>query len=553
LLVDVKKACGLDLESLDKMPIDVVLARPHFDGEQLADAEIVWANKKVHSRNLFDPIGLKFSEVYPQLVGSEFLNNLHAEHGQAPTEARPFKRTVFGPRRIPYELTTFWAGELIYAHVNEIDPELTIEEGLPFALQLIFGSISTLPMAASYRTKKALSRHATAKFLEGFSVPAEVFATIDFNALVHSDDLEAFNAWQQNPVNSSLTIRVCYGDQNPRWVEVSASDVLDLHGNAHGQLFTFIDIDEQMKSRETLERSEELKTRELSMLTSALDVSRDGFAIWSKRTASAEPTFTLEFINAAGAGPTGKHPDELIGKTLETVLPNDHEGLKQLFSLALSTYAQQVAVVEVDSEAGWVGAYENRVLPLSDNQVVTNFRDISEERSETRRLEWLSNHDHLTGLINRRGLEDEIDTRLQKLNRDNKPFGFAFIDLDGFKQLNDEFGHDEGDRVLVDLAKILVDKSAAMGGIAARISGDEFGLLFDDVTGEACCNSFVEDLRPAVSEHFSQYFGRSLEFSAGTVLVKSKSATRPEILRVADRTMYQAKNAGKHTSRHFTL
>jgi len=546
----VKAACGLDLDSLDKLPLDVVLAKPTYKDNKLVDAEVVWANQKVKSRNLFEPVGLKFSAVYPQLVNGDFLHNLSRERGKYPTEMRPFKRTVFGPRKIPYDLTTFWAGELIYAHVNEMDPELTIEEGLPFALQLIFGSISKLPFAVSYRRKNIQSRFATEAFLEGFSVPHDVFESIELTSLVHIDDKEIFENWIENPTESTALIRVAYRESAPRWVELSASEVVDLLGDSHGQLYTFIDVDDQVKLRRALEKSQAEKTHTLSMLTNALNVSRDGFAVWATASHTRLGEFILEYINEAGAAPTGRKPSDLVGKPISQVLPTDYEDLSKLFRRALETKSQQVDVVEVNSEAGWVGAYENRVVPLTNHQVVTNFRDISAERRETNRLEWLVTHDHLTGLINRRGLEDAIDDRLNLLRTEGSEFGFAFIDLDGFKELNDELGHEGGDRVLRELAGILVEMCLENHNLAARISGDEFALLINEIDGHDHCAEIIESLRAKVASHFIRILGRSLNFSAGTVQVASSNTDKAEILRVADRAMYQAKNAGKNTARH---
>lgn len=543
---EIETQSGLNLKTLDEFPIDVILAQPEFIGDNLVNLEIVWANQKLLHRGKFQPVGLKLTQVYPHLLGSEWMTRIQKNRNPAGGFSTPDKSMVFGPSQIPYELTTFWTGDLLYAHVNELNPHTSIEEGLPYALQLIFSSIANLPLAMSFVTEKSRKRFASSTFLEAFNVSKEEFEALDFEALVHAGDLEKFNSWMLEPLLSSVTLRICHNHAEGRWVDVSASQILDLAGNSHGLLYSFVDVHEQLDLANSLAKANQHNEQQLKIITSALDVSRDGFAIWSKSNNYEQSTYTLEFINDAGAAPTGQAPQDLVGKDLYEVLPNEGKLLSELFEKALDTSQQQIDVVEVDSEAGWIGAYENRVVPIAADKVVANFRDVSNERQETKRLEWLVTHDYLTGLINRRGLEDAIQGQLEKIRTSRQGFGFAFVDLDDFKAFNDNLGHEAGDLILKAFGEELSIGLGRGRGHVSRISGDEFALIIDFAESQHECEELLANLQILVRQSFAQTMNIGVTFSAGIVWVSDGAQEIDEVLRVADKAMYQAKHDGKN-------
>lgn len=542
---EVAEQSGLDTETLDRFPLEVVLAAPITDGTgAIKDLQIVWANAKAKSHGAIEMVGLKMSQVMPDVMQQLWFADFLQQRGHEVSIAQ--KHTRFGMDGIPYEYTMFWAGGLVYSHANLIDPHVAIQEGLPHALQIIFKALKNLPFAASFVTDSRTSRFASKNFLNAFGFTTAEFENADFLSFVNAEDLEKASAWETTSgTKDPIRIRIGSGAKKLRWVEVSESNVLDLADTEHGKLFLFVDVNEEVESKNNLQRGADKANNELGSLTKALNVSSDGFALWTRQANGPDETYYLDFINAAGAAPTGRPAASMTGMTIDVALPGQHQDLVKLFDLALDTQQQQVAVVDIDNEIGWVGSYENRVMPLGPDQLVTSFRDVSDERKEKQRLEWLVDHDHLTGLLSRSGLERELNRYLTTLESTKRPFCFAFLDLDGFKRINDTHGHAVGDEVLEEFGQLLTSVLSGRGR-ASRISGDEFGLIFDSMHSVAECQAVLKEMHEKMNLGLKSALGTALTFSAGAVFVTNPNLLQAEVLRVADRTMYGCKHDGKN-------
>lgn len=288
-------------------------------------------------------------------------------------------------------------------------------------------------------------------------------------------------------------------------------------------------------------------SNEHAVLT-ALNASRDGFAIWRalREETGQIATFILDYINEAGAAATQRPPLELQGLLIEEVLGGDqYLGLQALFTQAVDTHEVQISVVDVVSERGWDGAFENCVVPMGDDRVVAGFRDISEERREQNRLTWLAEHDHLTGAPNRVALERMLRETLQGARDRNRAAGFVFIDIDDFKNVNDRFGHEAGDKLLVHFVQRLQNAVDSLGEIA-RIAGDEFAIVLRNVQS---MEQFDEVMR-AVFQSMQRPFDylssdMFITVSAGGVLTRGHEDAF-EVMRIADRVMYRVKHEGKN-------
>lgn len=283
-------------------------------------------------------------------------------------------------------------------------------------------------------------------------------------------------------------------------------------------------------------------------MSDALNASQDGFAIWkAKRDSQNVVTgFDLIFINKAGSAATGKLPDDLIGHELTEVVGAEQSvGLHKLFELALAEDKQQREVVQVDSPAGWVGAYENTVVPCGNDEVMTTFRDISEERREHQRLIWLTEHDYLTGMPNRSKLESYLEKTLEAAKRDGHLIAFVFIDIDHFKNVNDTYGHDIGDALLVNFAK-RVRHSLPENILVARIAGDEFAIAIDEVKDQTHLDDLMKEVFHAMERPFNHNTpDLAITCSAGAVLTDGSEKVE-EVMRFADKAMYQAKYDGRN-------
>jgi diguanylate cyclase (GGDEF)-like protein len=155
-------------------------------------------------------------------------------------------------------------------------------------------------------------------------------------------------------------------------------------------------------------------------------------------------------------------------------------------------------------------------------------------------------HDPLTGLYNRRYLEDSLARELYRAQRRNTPLCVSMLDIDHFKSINDTFGHAAGDALLAGLGRILRE-NLRMSDIACRYGGDEFLLILPD--------SSLDDTRQRVQQILELAKGlriwygdqllESMTVSAGVVVAHEHDFNEHEILRAADEALYAAKHAGR--------
>jgi diguanylate cyclase (GGDEF)-like protein len=176
--------------------------------------------------------------------------------------------------------------------------------------------------------------------------------------------------------------------------------------------------------------------------------------------------------------------------------------------------------------------------------VVCLFAYVFASRAEAQRLqlEAIAAHDPLTGAYNRRGMEAELEIAMSDSARSGSPLGLMVFDLDHFKQVNDRFGHEAGDAVLVRVANT-VRGCTRMSDRYFRLGGEEFGLLVPGADPGAL-RLIAEKLRAAVEQQV-QCGGRSVTVSiGGTCLVPGEPAA--DLLARADAAMYRAKREGRN-------
>lgn len=154
--------------------------------------------------------------------------------------------------------------------------------------------------------------------------------------------------------------------------------------------------------------------------------------------------------------------------------------------------------------------------------------------------------DSLTGLYNRRYLEESMQMEERRSQRSGQPFGILMLDLDNFKQLNDRYGHDAGDCVLREFAAVL-QRQTRSGDIACRYGGEEFTVILPGATREASLQR-AEQLREALAGARFVHLGQDL----GQVTVSIGVAAFPDngrewlsVLQLADQALYRAKERGR--------
>jgi diguanylate cyclase (GGDEF)-like protein len=178
-------------------------------------------------------------------------------------------------------------------------------------------------------------------------------------------------------------------------------------------------------------------------------------------------------------------------------------------------------------------------------------QDLRGKRQLRERFAHEATHDALTGLPNRRYFMDWLTRLVAQAERRGRPLGLLFIDLDGFKGVNDRFGHEVGDALLQEVArrfKSLVRES----DVLARLAGDEFAVLMPEVTSasdaEHLAKRLIAGLNPATSRPMLTHYPEAVVGASIGIALAAGGA--PDLLIAeADEAMYAAKSAGKNCSR----
>ena len=205
-----------------------------------------------------------------------------------------------------------------------------------------------------------------------------------------------------------------------------------------------------------------------------------------------------------------------------------------------STAATDLTFMVTTAYIGLVACF---LLEWARRREFAQLREIARTNEE---LQHLSSHDDLTRLLNRRHLGPALETAIGNFRRDGRTSAIMMIDLDDFKQVNDELGHGAGDRVLIEAA-CSITESIQPNDSAFRIGGDEFVVLLPAATitraaavAQSIKTAFAVRSGSVVKEH-----GLAVGMSIGVTQVRPGIATPSELLRLADGALYQAKLRGK--------
>jgi diguanylate cyclase (GGDEF)-like protein/PAS domain S-box-containing protein len=178
---------------------------------------------------------------------------------------------------------------------------------------------------------------------------------------------------------------------------------------------------------------------------------------------------------------------------------------------------------------------------------VALFSDITSVKEHEKQLEHIAHFDALTGLPNRVLLADRLHQAMSQALRRKQQLAVAFIDLDGFKKINDHFGHEAGDQLLVALAKRMKD-GLREGDTLSRIGGDEFVAVITDLGVVEDCLPMLNRLLALAAEPVI-FSGKKLQVSASlgvTFYPQLEAIDADQLQRQADQAMYQAKQSGKN-------
>ena len=233
------------------------------------------------------------------------------------------------------------------------------------------------------------------------------------------------------------------------------------------------------------------------------------------------------------------HPEELGERT------QLHE---QLISGEIDSYIRDGRLLRANGEAVWVSRHV-RMLRDEDGtpvQILTHFVDITERRTMERELRHMADHDPLTGLLNRRGLEAELERHVAHVNRYGDRGALLVLDLDHFKAVNDTLGHEAGDRLIVNVATLLKSRLRSSDAVA-RLGGDEFAILLPDANAEVAqhvAEQIVADVHANAVVEQGQT-SRHVTASIGVTMFTQGQINSEGVLVDVDLAMYDAKEAGR--------
>ncbi len=182
---------------------------------------------------------------------------------------------------------------------------------------------------------------------------------------------------------------------------------------------------------------------------------------------------------------------------------------------------------------------------------VALFSDISDIKSHQRQLERMAHHDALTGLPNRVLLNDRIDMAIAQAQRSNQKIAVCFMDLDGFKPVNDKYGHETGDLLLIEVAQRLLAASRSTDTVA-RLGGDEFVLIFTNISDKSECLPLISRVTEVINQPFN-ISGHVIQISSsiGIAIYPDDDLDGDNLLRLADQAMYVSKQAGRNQFHFF--
>ncbi|MER6307756.1 putative bifunctional diguanylate cyclase/phosphodiesterase [Streptomyces sp. NPDC001739] len=273
----------------------------------------------------------------------------------------------------------------------------------------------------------------------------------------------------------------------------------------------------------------------------------------------AAPSGVLRYVSPAAAGVYGRDAEELIGSELATLIhPEDlgrvvHEVRR---FLAADPQDEPTTRIECRFRAGgqrsgvdgWLNV--ESTVNRHHGGLIFNSRDVTERVRLQAQLQHNASHDALTDLPNRALFTERVTQAVTGRRASDHDTAVLYIDLDGFKQVNDTIGHQAGDELLIQAARRLAE-SVRAGDIAARLGGDEFAaLITGDGTRDRAAREFriheiADRLRIKLSEPY-RIDGRDVRVAASIGVAFAEPGVTPAgLLRNADLAMYRAKQAGK--------
>ena len=308
------------------------------------------------------------------------------------------------------------------------------------------------------------------------------------------------------------------------------------------------DANERLEQR-VAERTHELEraTEQLQLLGSAVENAAEGFVIMQQVDDAV--ALRITFVNHGFSRITGYSESDAVGRSPRRLrLSAGEEAAFDAFFDSVrrnQPFQVEVPALRPDDSAY---ALEIHAMPVTggaerSSHWIAILRDVSDRKAHLDELKHQALHDALTGLPNRVLLQDRIEQGIHNLRRSGVPFALLFLDLDGFKEINDTFGHYTGDLLLANVGVRLRAQLRPTDTIA-RLGGDEFGIVVAGHSEAPAAETFAAQLLKALEPPFEiEDHKLVVGASIGIVHAPRHGSDPTTLMRRADVAMYAAKSA----------
>jgi diguanylate cyclase (GGDEF)-like protein/PAS domain S-box-containing protein len=249
---------------------------------------------------------------------------------------------------------------------------------------------------------------------------------------------------------------------------------------------------------------------------------------------------------------------DIVGKHFLELGPPFSTQIQQQLHQVTEAQKTSRAEMSLTQPSGENVTYENLLVPVSNDEghpeaIAGIARDITERKEEEDKFRRSANYDSLTNLPNRNFFRDRLEWEVRHSGRTGRPVALLFLDLDGFKAVNDRLGHDAGDQLLQQVA-LRISACVRCTDTVARLGGDEFTVIISEVNK----TQHVEILAQEILEELARPFSIlqtdvHISGSIGITLFPQDADTPENLVRNADQAMYVAKNAGRNRFSFFAI
>ena len=503
------------------------------------------AGAKIYGYTKEEMIGLTLADLVPEEFAEKLprvITNKETTHGIfLPRISKKKNGTIF-PTEIASKIINIAGKPRLIAYVRDITKRKEAEKKLRKARKMFASLFNSSPEATFYHDKEGRIINVNPRFTELFGYTLdELKGRNILEGMIYPDDkiaegkrltrkaltLEGFTGYETIRKNKNGTLIP---------VIISASPVI-INGKIQGTIGIYRDITERKKYEETLQKSQQ-------EFASLFNNSPQALVHLNSKSnvVNINPRFTELF---------GYSLEEIKGKNINDGIihpPNKREEGKNLDNTALSEgyFNYESIRIKKDGTCFPVSIFgSNIVIGGQIKGIIGTYFDITERKKMEGKLEKLAHFDALTRCYSRGYGLSLLEQQIKTAKRKKTTVLLIYLDIDGFKHINDTFGHKEGDEVLKEATKLFQSTLRKMD-IICRIGGDEFLLIFlENSLNDA---SFIRGRLNKSLKKLNQKLAKpyEIDFSIGlSVYDPSNPLSIEELIRIADENMYEEKKKKK--------